>query len=69
MATDEYHEAMLERIRGLQKEICDLSQRDALSFAYLVSQDIPEEAARMLVAEMLLDYWQRFHQPATPSGV
>ena len=59
MAWDDYHEAILQRIRTMQEEISDLSQRDALSYAYLVSQEIPEEAARMLVAEMLLDYWAR----------
>ncbi|HEX6507371.1 MAG TPA: hypothetical protein VF221_07045 [Chloroflexota bacterium] len=59
MATDEYHEALLERIQELQGEIVALSQREAHSFAYVVSQEIPEEAARMLVAEMLLDYWAR----------
>ena len=67
MATDEYHEALLDRIQGLQKEIRDLSHRDALSFAYLVSLEIPEEAARMLVAEMLMDYWKRCNRRPTPS--
>ncbi len=59
MASDEYHEAILERLHDLQREIATLSQREALSFAYLLSRDMPEEAARMLVAEMLLDYWER----------
>jgi hypothetical protein len=59
MATDEYHEALLDRIHVLQREIVDLTQRDAHDLAYVVSQEIPEEAARMLVAEMLLDYWAR----------
>lgn len=59
MAWDEYHEAILERIHALQREIADLSPRDAMSFAYLVSREIPEEAARMLVAEMLIDHWKR----------
>jgi len=59
MAGDEYHEAILERLHDLQREIADLSQREALSYAYLVSRDMPEEAARMLVAEMLLDHWER----------
>jgi hypothetical protein len=62
MAADEYHEALLERIRGLQREVLDLSQREALSYAYLVSREMPEEGARMLVAEMLLDYWARMKQ-------
>lgn len=66
MASDEYHEAILERIHVLQREIRCLSQRDALSFAYLISRDIPEEAARMLVAELLLDYWTRQHQRLSP---
>lgn len=64
MGEDEYHEALLERIRVLQREITDLPHRDALSYAYLVSRDMPEEAARMLVAEMLLDYWARSNRPA-----
>lgn len=59
MAHDEYHEALLERVRALQDEIAGLCQREAYSYAYLISQEIPEEGARMLVAEMLLDYWAR----------
>lgn len=59
MASDEYHEAILDRLHSLQQEIASLTQREALSYAYLVSRDMPEEAARMLVAEMLLDYWAR----------
>jgi hypothetical protein len=59
MAADEYHEALLERVHRLQEEIVDLSHRDALSYVYLISQEIPEEGARMLVAELLLDYWSR----------
>jgi hypothetical protein len=62
MASDEYHEAILDRLHDLQREIAGLSQREALSFAYLLSRDMPEEAARMLVAEMLLDYWERAHR-------
>lgn len=50
---------MLERIHQMQREIGDLSQRDAYSFAYIVSQEIPEEGARMLVAELLMDFWAR----------
>lgn len=57
MASDEYHEALLRRVRDMQQEIAGLPQREALSFAYLVSREMPEEAARMLIAEMLLDYW------------
>lgn len=57
--SDEYHEAILERLRELEAEIAELSQREALSYAYLVSREMPEEAARMLVAEMLMDYWHR----------
>lgn len=64
MAWDEYHEAILDRIYALQKEIQDLSPREAMSYAYLVSREIPEEAARMLVAEMLLDYRARMRQKA-----
>jgi hypothetical protein len=59
MATDEYHEALLERVHRMQREIGGLSQREALSYAYLVSREIPEEGARMLVAELLMDYWSR----------
>jgi hypothetical protein len=59
MASDEYHEAMLERIHQMQGEIADLSQRDAHSFAYFVSQEISDEGARMLVAELLMDFWAR----------
>lgn len=59
MSADEYHEALLARIQEMQREIARLSQRDALNFAYLVSKDISAEAARMLVAEMLIDYWAR----------
>jgi hypothetical protein len=59
MATDEYHEALLERVHRMQGEIVELSQRHALSYAYLISQEMPEEGARMLVAELLLDYWAR----------
>jgi hypothetical protein len=59
VATDEYHEALLERVHRLQEEIRDLSHREAVSYAYLVSREMPEEAARMLVAELLLDYWAR----------
>jgi hypothetical protein len=67
MAADEYHEALLDRIHVLQREIVDLTQRDAHDLAFVVSREIPEEAARMLVAEMLLDYWARA-QRVTPSG-
>ena len=67
MDTDEYHEALLQRVRALQEEIAALSQRDALSYAYLISQEIPEEGARMLVAEMLLDYWARGRAKVTPT--
>jgi hypothetical protein len=59
VATDEYHEALLERVHRLQEEIRDLSHREAVSYAYLVSREMPEETARMLVAELLLDYWAR----------
>ncbi len=59
MAADEYHEALLERIHKLEEEIAGLSQREALSYAYLISQEITEEAARMLVAELLMDCWAR----------
>lgn len=59
MSSDEYHEAILQRLRELQGEIAELSQREALSYVYLVSREMPEEAARMLVAEMLMDYWRR----------
>jgi hypothetical protein len=65
VATDEYHEAILDRIHGMQREIGDLSQRDALNFAYLISREIPEEGARMLVAELLMDYWARTRRPAS----
>ena len=57
MASDEYHEAILQRIHQLQREILELSHREAQSFAYIVSRDMPEEAIRMLLAELLLDYW------------
>lgn len=60
MARDEYHEALLERVHDLQREIGGMNQREALSFAYVVSREMPEEAARMLVAELLIDYWERF---------
>jgi hypothetical protein len=66
MARDEYHEALLERIHVLQGEIAGLNQRDAHALAYVVSQEMPEEAARMLVAEMLLDFWARSRQVTTP---
>jgi hypothetical protein len=66
MAGDEYHEAILERIHGLQREIQGLTHREALSFAYLVSREMPEEAARMLVADLLLDYWARTAERAAP---
>jgi hypothetical protein len=68
MATDEYHEALLERIHALQLEIAGLSQREALSYAYLISHEITEEGARMLVAEMLMDYWSRAHRVGTAVG-
>jgi hypothetical protein len=59
MTSDEYHEALLARIRAMQTEIAGLTHREALSYAYLISRDMPEEAARMLVAELLLDFWAR----------
>ncbi len=59
MSGDEYHEAILQRLHELEGEIAELSQREALSYAYLVSREMPEEAARMLVAEMLMDCWRR----------
>jgi hypothetical protein len=63
MAADEYHEALLERVHRMQAEIVELSHRDALSYAYLISQEMPEEGARMLAAELLLDYWSRNRRP------
>ena len=68
MAADEYHEALLERVRVLQREILNLSHREALSYAYLISREMPEEAARMLVAELLLDYWARMQERALPAS-
>lgn len=65
MAADEYHEALLERIHALQREIAELSQREALSYAYLISHEISEEGARMLIAEMLMEYWSRSHRVGT----
>jgi hypothetical protein len=62
MATDEYHEALLERVHDLQREVAGLTQRDALNFAYFISREMPEDAARVLVAELLLDHWA--HAPA-----
>jgi hypothetical protein len=59
MAADEYHEALLARVNSMQVEIVELSHRDALSYAYVISREMPEEGARMLVAELLLDYWSR----------
>jgi hypothetical protein len=67
MATDEYHEALLERVHGLQNEIRSLSHREAVSFAYLMSRDLPEEALRMLTAELLLDYWSRMRRGSSAS--
>lgn len=64
MGTDDYHEAILQRLHDIQREIAGLSHREATGFAYLVSQEIPEEAARMLIAEMLIDYWERSRPPA-----
>jgi hypothetical protein len=61
MASDEYHEAILDRLHDLQREIATLTHREALSYAYLLSREMPEEAARMLVVEMLMDHWER-HQ-------
>jgi hypothetical protein len=57
--TDDYHEALLERVHALQQEIGELPHREAVSFAYLVSRVLPVEGARMLVAELLLDYRRR----------
>jgi hypothetical protein len=57
--SDEYHEAILQRLHELQAEVAELSQREALNYVYAVSREMPEEAARMLVAEMLMDYWHR----------
>lgn len=59
MARDEYYEAILERIHALQEEIRNMDQRQAHDFAFTVSREMPEEAARMLAADLLLDYWRR----------
>lgn len=67
MASDDYHEVLLERVESLQREIAQLSQREALSFAYLVSREMPEEGARMLVAQMLMDHWKRANSIERPS--
>lgn len=64
MARDEYHEAILERIHALQEEIRGMSQRQAHDFAFVMSREMPEEAVRMLVADLLLDYWKRMHRGA-----
>jgi hypothetical protein len=68
MASDEYHEAILERLHDLQREIAGLSHREALGYAYLISREMPEEAARMLVAEMLIDHWERVRLSERRSG-
>jgi hypothetical protein len=68
MSSDEYHEAILQRLHELQGEIADLSQREALSYAYLVSREMPEEAARMLIVEMLMDYWRRSARKTSSSA-
>lgn len=69
MSSDEYHEAILQRLHEVQGEIAELSQREALSYAYLVSREMPEEAARMLVAEMLMDYWGRTVRKTSPTAL
>jgi hypothetical protein len=69
MASDEYHEALLSRVHEMQQEIRTLTNREAVSFAYLMSQDISEEGARMLVAELLLDYWSRTRGIGVAPGV
>jgi hypothetical protein len=68
MSSDEYHEAILQRLHELQGEIAELSQREALSYAYLVSREMPEEAARMLIAEMLMDFWHRMSRTASSTA-
>lgn len=68
MASDEYHEALLQRIGDLQREIAGMTNREANDFAYVVSQEMPEEATRMLVAEMLLDYWKRARATQVGAG-
>ncbi len=68
MAADEYHEAILTRVHEIQREIVGLTQREALSYAYVISREMPEEAARMLIAEMLLDCWKRTATAAPGSG-
>ncbi len=68
MAADEYHEALLTRVHEIQREIVGLTQREALSYAYVISREMPEEAARMLIAEMLLDCWKRTVAAAPGSG-
>ncbi len=68
MASDEYHEAVLQRVQEMQREILTLPHREAVSYAYLMSREIPEEATRMLVAEMLLDYWSRSRASTLSSG-
>ncbi|MGI8825604.1 MAG: hypothetical protein ACR2JC_08160 [Chloroflexota bacterium] len=55
----------MQRIRGMQGEIARLPPREAMSYAYLISRDMPDEAARMLVAEMLLDYRRRSISPVS----
>jgi hypothetical protein len=59
MATDEYHEAVLLRVQEIEHEIAGMAQREAVDYAYHVSRDMPEEALRMLVAELLMEYWSR----------
>jgi len=68
MAADEYHEAILIRVHEIQREIAGLTQREALNYAYVISREMPEEAARMLIAEMLLDCWKRAVTVAPGSG-
>jgi hypothetical protein len=68
VASDEYHEAVLQRVQEMQREILTLPHREAVSYAYLMSREIPEEATRMLVAEMLLDYWSRSRASTLSSG-
>lgn len=63
MASDEYHEALLSRVHEMQAEIALLSHREAVRYAYHMSRGMPEEAVRMLVAELLLDFWSRVARP------
>jgi hypothetical protein len=61
MKDKNFVEAVLERVHTIERRIERMSYAEAVDFAHLISREMPEEALRMLTAELLLEHWRDTH--------